>query len=146
MSLEGKVVLVTGTSSGLGYALARVFARQGAKVVAAARRRERGEALVRELREAGGECVFVPTDVAIVDDCRRAVEAAINAFGRLDLLVNNTGTGSMPPVIPSHEVAEAQWDAVVPRAFDIPLLIGRESENAVNPSYPLQSGPSKRAA
>ena len=156
MSLEGKVALVTGTSSGLGYALARVFARQGAKVVAAARRRERGEALVREVREAGGECVFVPTDVAIVDDCRRAAEAAIDAFGRLDLLVNNAGTGSTPPVIPSHEVEEAQWDAVVDTnlkgaffcsRYALPALVESGRGHIVNiSSLNAITGPARMAA
>lgn len=156
MSLEGRVALVTGTSSGLGYALARVFARQGAKVVAAARRRERGEALVKEIRETGGECVFVPTDVAIVDDCRQAVEAALDAFGGLDLLVNNAGTGSDPPVIPSHEVEEAQWDAVVDTnlkgaffcsRYALPALIESGRGHIVNiSSLNAVTGPARMAA
>ena len=156
MSLEGKVALITGTSSGLGYAMARVFSSQGAKVVAAARRRERGEALEKEVRKAGGECVFIKTDVARVEDCRQAVQGALDTFGRLDLLVNNAGIGSDPAVIPSHEVEEAQWDAVVDTnlkgaffcsRYALPALIASGRGHIVNiSSLNAIAGPARMAA
>ena len=91
--LAGEVAIVTGASSGIGAATARELARQGARVVLAARREEELNARVLEIKQMGGEALAVPTDVADPEQLTRLVEQAIHAFGKLDILVNNAGAG-----------------------------------------------------
>jgi short-subunit dehydrogenase len=86
-----RVVLVTGASTGIGAAAARMFAAEGARVVLAARGRDALEALAAELRGAGHEVELVPTDVGDMDAMRRLVARAVEWGGRLDVLVNNAG-------------------------------------------------------
>jgi NAD(P)-dependent dehydrogenase (short-subunit alcohol dehydrogenase family) len=90
-SLRGEVVVVTGASSGIGAATARELARRGAKVVLAARRTEELHEQARAIARTGGEAVAVPADVSDAEQVRRLVAAAREAFGRIDVLVNNAG-------------------------------------------------------
>ena len=94
--LEGKVAIVTGASRGIGAAAARVFAAEGAKVVLAARKGAALEAVAEEIRAAGGEALAVETDVADEASVKRLIEAAVQAFGRVDVAFNNAGEGQMP--------------------------------------------------
>jgi NAD(P)-dependent dehydrogenase (short-subunit alcohol dehydrogenase family) len=87
--LDGKVALVTGGNSGIGRATALLFAREGAKVVIAARNSERGSRVVEEIHKAGGEAIFVPTNVAKAADVENMVAKTVEHFGRLDCAVNN---------------------------------------------------------
>jgi NAD(P)-dependent dehydrogenase (short-subunit alcohol dehydrogenase family) len=89
--LEGKVVLVSGGTQGLGAAIARAAARNGAAVVVTGRRREVGEQVVADIGRAGGQAHFVTCDVADVAQCRSAVEQTVDRFGRVDCLVNSAG-------------------------------------------------------
>ncbi|NWG20150.1 MAG: SDR family oxidoreductase [Chloroflexi bacterium] len=91
MSLQGRVAVITGASSGVGQETARLLARERATIVAAARRRERLEALVAEIAGAGGQAIAIPTDVTVPDQVNRLVESAINLFGRVDILINSAG-------------------------------------------------------
>jgi NAD(P)-dependent dehydrogenase (short-subunit alcohol dehydrogenase family) len=91
--LEGKVVLVTGASAGIGEAAARRFVAEGAKVVVGARRRDRLDRLVEELGSDGGEALAVTLDVTDEQATSDAVDAAVQTFGRLDGAVNNAGLG-----------------------------------------------------
>ena len=86
--LEGKVAIITGATSGIGEATARVFAREGARLVIAGRAQDKGEALVREL---GDRVIFQRTDVMNEADIAALVTAAVDRFGRLDCLFNNAG-------------------------------------------------------
>jgi NAD(P)-dependent dehydrogenase (short-subunit alcohol dehydrogenase family) len=92
-ALEGKVALVTGASSGLGVAFAVAMAQAGADVVIGARRRDRLDDTVRLVEAAGRRAIAVETDVTEVEHCRRLVAAGMDAFGRVDVLVNNAGVG-----------------------------------------------------
>ncbi|MFE3449191.1 SDR family NAD(P)-dependent oxidoreductase [Nonomuraea sp. NPDC059194] len=96
-SLRGKVAIVTGASSGLGVAFARGLAEAGADIVIGARRKDRLEETRRLVEETGRRCVAVPTDVTVVADCDALVEAAVSAFGAVDVLVNNAGVGTAVP-------------------------------------------------
>lgn len=91
MHLRDKVAIITGGNSGIGRSTARLFAGEGAKVVVAARHARRGAAVVQEIEAKGGAAHFTSCDVRHADDCQRAVAAALQVFGSLDVLVNNAG-------------------------------------------------------
>src|SRR6202007_477181 len=96
--IEGKVVAITGASSGIGEATARLLAERGAAVVLGARRVERLDDIAREIRDRGGSAVTCHTDVARREDLERLVGMATNDFGRLDVLVNNAGMSKIGPM------------------------------------------------
>jgi NAD(P)-dependent dehydrogenase (short-subunit alcohol dehydrogenase family) len=91
--LEGKVAIITGASSGIGRATAAAFGREGAKVVAAARREEKLRETIGAVEAAGSSGLAVPVDLEDTSSADRVVKEAIDAFGRVDLLVNNAGVG-----------------------------------------------------
>ncbi|WP_036170260.1 SDR family NAD(P)-dependent oxidoreductase [Massilia sp. 9096] len=96
--LSGKVALVTGAGSGIGRAAALAFARQGARVVLAGRRRVELEEVAAEIAAAGGEAIAVPTDVADEAQVAALVKRAVDAFGRLDVAFNNAGVTAYGPI------------------------------------------------
>jgi NAD(P)-dependent dehydrogenase (short-subunit alcohol dehydrogenase family) len=89
MSLEGKVAIVTGATSGIGRATAVVFARERAKVVLAARRISEGENVAKEIQAAGGTALFVRADVSRAEEVKALIVQTVNKYGRLDCAVNN---------------------------------------------------------
>jgi len=98
--VEGKVALVTGAAMGLGAAIARALAAEGATVVLTDREAAAGEAMALEIAAAGGMAHFVAHDVAIEADWERVVEATVSRLGRLDILVNNAGiSGGLMPLL-----------------------------------------------
>jgi NAD(P)-dependent dehydrogenase (short-subunit alcohol dehydrogenase family) len=94
LELKDKVAIVTGGTQGIGRATALRLAREGARVVIAARGRERLDAVAAEIRAEGGAVAAVQADVGRPEDCERLVAEALRAFGRVDILVNNAGTSS----------------------------------------------------
>jgi len=108
LPLEGKVAVITGGTSGIGACTAEVFVANGAKVVIAGRRHDRGEKLARKLGDAAS---FIRTDVSIEADVKAMVDHAVDHFGRLDCLMNNAGRSSQ--YAPIAEVDLEQFDAVI---------------------------------
>jgi len=106
----GKVVIITGASSGIGEATAKLLAQQGAKVVLAARREERLQAVVKEIEQAGGEAVYFKADVVSSEDMQQLAQFALKQFGRIDVLVNNAG---IMPVSRLNELRVAEWDQMI---------------------------------
>ncbi len=109
--MNNKVALVTGASSGIGRATAKLFAEKGAKVVVAARRLDELESLVSEIQSQGGEATAIQTDVCKVAEVERMVDHAIKTFGRLDYAVNNAGIEGRFASI--TESSEEDWDQVL---------------------------------
>ena len=89
--LQDKVALITGSGSGIGRATALLFAREGAKVVVADRNPDGGNATVESIRSAGGEAIFVQADISRESDCAAMVQAAVDRYGRIDILHNHAG-------------------------------------------------------
>ncbi|HEY9580366.1 MAG TPA: SDR family oxidoreductase [Rhizorhapis sp.] len=89
--LDGRVALITGSGSGIGFAIAQRLAAHGAKVVLSGRSRTHGEAAEKMLRDMGAQAKYVPVDIAQEDDVRKLVDMAIAEFGSLSMLVNNAG-------------------------------------------------------
>jgi NADP-dependent 3-hydroxy acid dehydrogenase YdfG len=108
--ISGKVVAITGASSGIGEATARLLADRGAAVVLGARRADRLDKLAEEIRESGGRAVAVATDVTRSEDLRRLVDRAVNQFGRLDVLVSNAGISKIGPVA---DLDVTGWSAMI---------------------------------
>jgi NAD(P)-dependent dehydrogenase (short-subunit alcohol dehydrogenase family) len=96
-ALEGKVAIVTGASSGLGVHFALALAEAGADVVVCARRVERLEETKAQVEALGRRCLAVRCDVAVPEDCTAVVEQAMEAFGKVDVLINNAGIGTAHP-------------------------------------------------
>ncbi|MCF6278118.1 MAG: SDR family oxidoreductase [Anaerolineales bacterium] len=94
-SLKGQIVLITGASSGFGAHAARLFAREGAKVVLAARRLERLQQLADEIQDEGGEALAVPVDVAKRSEIMLMVQSVLDIYERIDILFNNAGFGRL---------------------------------------------------
>jgi NAD(P)-dependent dehydrogenase (short-subunit alcohol dehydrogenase family) len=103
---DQKVAIVTGGSSGIGRATAIALAREGTKIVVAARRASEGEETVRLIKEAGSEAIFVKTDVAIENDVRSLVEKTINSYHRLDYAFNNAGIEQIMTPLTEQTVEE----------------------------------------
>jgi NAD(P)-dependent dehydrogenase (short-subunit alcohol dehydrogenase family) len=111
MSLEAKVVLVTGGSSGIGRAAAHAFAAARARVVLAARGVERGDTVARDIRSQGGEARFVQADVSRAEDVERLLAQTIAAYGRLDAAFNNAATEDGAFAL-TADFSEEQFDLV----------------------------------
>jgi 3-oxoacyl-[acyl-carrier protein] reductase len=113
MAAEARVAVVTGVTGKAGRGIAQELARRGFRVVGTGRRADRGAEFEAEVRAEGRTAVYVTGDVSRVEDCERVVAAAVERWGRIDLLVNNAATVGEPPLVPSHELPEAAWDQVV---------------------------------
>jgi NAD(P)-dependent dehydrogenase (short-subunit alcohol dehydrogenase family) len=149
MKLRDRVAIVTGATSGIGEASARLFAAEGARVTVAGRDAARGEGVVAAIAAAGGTAIFVRADVRRAEDCRRIVEETLRAFGgRLDVLFNNAGVYHPHNAI---DCTEEEWDATVDSSlkgawlmakFALPTMIAQGRGVIINESsgWGIQGG------
>jgi NADP-dependent 3-hydroxy acid dehydrogenase YdfG len=108
--IAAKIVVITGASSGLGEATARFLSAQGATVVLGARRVDRIQSLARELIGSGGKALAIPTDVTHFDQVKRFVDAAVETYGRIDVMINNAG---LMPQSPLDRLKIDDWDRMI---------------------------------
>lgn len=106
--LEGKVAIITGSTSGIGRATAELFAQEGCRVVVNGRRKELGEEVVAGICAAGGEATFFHADVSVSAELRALIEHAVARYGRLDVLMNNAYHATHGNAV---EISEEEWDA-----------------------------------
>jgi len=140
MRLLGKVAVITGGTSGIGEATALLFANEGASVAVTGRNEERGRAVVAKIVAGGGKALFISTDVRKADDCRRAVDDTLRAFGKIDVLFNNAGVFYPHTIL---DCTEEEWDmqmdvnlkgTFLMSKFVLPGMIARGSGVIVNNS------------
>ena len=105
--LSGKVALVTGCSTGLGVQMAKALARQGASIIALARRQELIDEVAKEIRDTYGvDALAIKCDITDTENVEKAVDEALDHFGRIDILINNAGTGA---VAPAEDITDEQF-------------------------------------
>lgn len=108
--MNEKVIVISGASSGIGAAAATLLAARGARVVLGARREDRLASLARRITDAGGEAIYLATDVKKRADLARLVDLACTRYGRLDVLINNAGVGLISPL---DELRVEDWDEMI---------------------------------
>ena len=140
MRLAEKAALITGGTSGLGAATAILFAREGAAVAITGRNEEGGREVVEQIKRGGGRALFVRADVRAAEDCRRAVDETVSAFGRLDVLFNNAGVFVANDTV---DCSEEEWDLQVDVSLKgtflmskvaLPVMIAQGSGSIINNS------------
>ena len=109
---QNKVVLVSGTSSGIGEKVALTFAEQGAKIILSSRNTDLNEDLVRKIKKSGGKALFIKADFSIPSDVQNVVKKGVKHFGGLDIAVNNAGIEGTPGV-KTADYDESVWDDVI---------------------------------
>lgn len=122
--VDGKVCIVTGSTSGIGEGIAAQLAAEGGRVVVSGRRAELGRQVVERLRDAGGEAAFHPADVTSPDDCQALVAAAVETYGGLDAIVHNAGLSTRGSVT---DMSLDDWDQVFQTNVTAAFLIGKHA-------------------
>ena len=136
--IKGQVVVITGASSGIGYATAIAIAKAGAKVAVGARRVDKLEQLKKDIEKIGGECITISCDVTKRNDCENLINAAIKKWNRIDILVNNAG---LMPLSFVKNLKIDEWDRMIDvnikgvmycTAAAIPHMLAQKSGHIVN--------------
>lgn len=108
--IKGKVAIVTGGGTGIGRSIALEFAKAGAKVVISSRKQANLDAVAKEIKALGGQCLVIVTDIRIPEQVDNLVKQTVDKFGRIDILVNNAGASFMCPV---EEMTPNGWDTII---------------------------------
>lgn len=137
-SLAGKSAVITGSTAGIGEAIARVFASEGARVAVTGRREVKGRQVVDEIVKKGGDAFYVKADVSIEPDIKKLVAQALEQCGKIDILVNNAAIGLNKPF---HEATMEDWDRVMntnlrsyflASKYVLPLMLERKQGSILN--------------
>ena len=138
MRLKNRIALITGGTSGIGEAVALLFAREGARVAITGRNKERGLAVISRIKASGTEAIFLSADVSQASDCQRVVNDILKEFGRIDVLFNNAGVFYPQTAI---ECSEREWDEQIDvnlkgtflmSKYALPGMIERKSGVIIN--------------
>lgn len=121
--LDNRVAIVTGASSGMGKEIARLFAGEGASVVAVARHKEKLQGVIDEITRAGGKATAVAGDVSKEEDIQNAVKAAVEKYGRLDIVINNAGL--MDKMAPVGDMDDETWNEIIDVNLTGPMRLFR---------------------
>ena len=124
MKLEKKVAIVTGAASGIGKAIAKLYAEEGAKVVIADLDEDKAKAVVDDITGDGGTALAVRADVSCEKDVQAMIEAALSEYGKIDILVNNAGIILQSKVV---DTTEEQWDKILTNNLKSCFLCSREA-------------------
>ncbi len=111
MKLKEKVALVTGAGSGIGQAIANLYAKEGAKVVVADINSEKGKETAEMIKQSGGDAQYIQSDVSREADCDNMIQFAVAEYGKLDILCNNAGVAMV--LRPVEEISEEVWDHIM---------------------------------
>jgi NAD(P)-dependent dehydrogenase (short-subunit alcohol dehydrogenase family) len=125
--LEGKVALVTGSTSGIGLATANLFSQEGARVVLTGRRRKLGEEGVRAIQRTGGDASYFEADFSDMAAVRGAVRFTLDSYGRIDILVNNTVSWATAREMPVTRIREEDWDYALAVGLKAPYVACQEA-------------------
>ncbi|MEG3130811.1 SDR family oxidoreductase [Pantoea cypripedii] len=137
-NIKDKVIVITGASSGMGEAAARHLADKGARIVLAARRSDRIDALAKDISAKGGKAIAVATDVTRADDVQKLVDTAISMWGRIDVLINNAG---VMPLSSLDQAKVSEWDMMIDVnlrgvlhgiAAALPIMKAQQSGHIIN--------------
>lgn len=140
MRLDGKVGIVTGAASGIGLAIAEALAKEGANVAIADLNEESGEKAVEGIQGLGRDAIFIKTNIAKREDCKRLIEETVKKFGRIDILVNNAGIQNVAPIV---DFPEDRWDLLIGimltgsflcTKYALPYMIKQKSGRIINMS------------
>lgn len=140
-SSSSPVAIITGASSGIGEATARLLAEKGYRVALAARRLERLEALAKEIQSAGGEALVVQTDITVLADIERMIKTTLDAWGQIDVLVNNAGFGRLkwletldPQKDIEQQIDVNLWGVIQATRAVLPHMLARRQGLIINVS------------
>ena len=139
-SFQNKVVLITGATSGIGQVTALAFAKAGAKVVVSGRREAEGQAVVAEIKAAGGEATFVKADVAVEADVAALVAKTVATYGRIDIAFNNAGVEHSGAVVDATEADYRHvfdinvWGVLSSMKHEIPVMLKQGGGVIINTS------------
>jgi 3-hydroxybutyrate dehydrogenase len=140
MKLDRKVGIVTGAASGIGLAIAEAFAKEGANVTIADLNEEGGKKAVEGIQKLGRDALFVKTNIAKREDCKRLIDETVKRFGRIDILVNNAGIQNVSPIV---DFPEDKWDLLIGimltgaflcTKYALPYMIKQKSGRIINMS------------
>jgi NAD(P)-dependent dehydrogenase (short-subunit alcohol dehydrogenase family) len=140
MRLKGKVAIVTGGGAGIGEAVARRYAQEGARVVVADLNRTHGESTVAAIRKLGGDAIFGETDVASESQVQAMVQGGLKTFGRIDILFNNAAILMSYGQVRAHEMSNEEWDRTISvnlkgywlcSKYVIPVMLSQKSGSVI---------------
>ena len=138
MKLNGKVGIVTGAASGIGLAIAEALAKEGANVAIADLNEEGGKKAVEGVKDLDRDAIFVKTNIAKREDCKRLIQETVKKFDRIDILVNNAGIQNVAPIV---DFPEDKWDLLIGimltgsflcTKYALPYMIKQRSGRIIN--------------